>query len=451
MDDTVVKRIPPHSIEAEQSVLGCMLYSPEAINDVLEILQPEDFYQHQYGIIFATIVDLCQAGKPTDIVTVQNELKTKDVAPDVYSLDTLKNLLNSVFTVTNVADYAKIVAEKAQLRRIISSMEGLTDSCYMEKEKAGDLMTGVEKEIFRLMETRTDNPIQSARKVALNTLNEIQVASQSKDGITGVRSGFTLLDQMLTGFQPGDLNILAGRPSMGKTAFALNIAENILVKQGKPVCIFSLEMSREQLMKRMFSMLSHIDAQKLRRGDLNDAEWSELTEAAGVMADTKFIIDDTSGLPLGKLYSRARRYKMEYDIQLIIIDYMQMLTLGGKASDNRNQEMSEISRTLKSLARELKVPVIALSQLSRASDKRPDHRPVASDLRESGGIEQDADTIMFIYRDEVYNKDSDRAGIAEIIVNKQRNGPTGTIDLKWIGSQTRFANLEGSKVRSTED
>lgn len=451
MDDTVIKRVPPHSIEAEQSVLGCMLYSPEAITDVLEILQADDFYQHQYGIIFSAIIELYQSGKPTDLVTVQNELKSKDVAPEVYSIDTLKNLVNAVFTVANVTDYAKIVAEKSQLRRIIKSMEGLTDSCYLEKEKAGELMNGVEKEIFRILETRSDNPIESAQNVAIHTLEEIQAASQLKDGISGIRSGFKILDEMLTGFQPGDLNILAARPSMGKTAFALNIAENVLLKQGKPVCIFSLEMSREQLMKRMFSMLSHIDAQKLRRGNLTEAEWSELTEAAGVMAETKLVIDDTSGLQLGKLYSRARRYKMEYDIQMIIIDYMQLLTVGGKVSDNRNQEMSEISRTLKALARELKVPVIALSQLSRAAEKRTDHRPMASDLRESGGIEQDADVIMFIYRDEFYNKDSDEAGIAEIIVSKQRNGPVGTVKLKWIGEQTRFANLEGVKGPITKE
>ena len=450
-EDVLVKRVMPHSIEAEQSVIGSMLYSQDAIGIAAEMLKKEDFYQHQYGVLFDTILELYQAGKATDIVTIQNALKTKDVPPEVYSLDFLKDLLNSVFTAANIRSYAQIVADKALLRRAIRTLESLTDECYLEKQDANAIMEQTEKEVFDLLEKRTDSIYEPIEQTVIRVVNNIQEAAQTQGGITGIPTGFKYLDEMTSGLQNSDLILIAGRPSMGKTAFALNLADNIASKKGYVTAIFELEMSREQMVNRLLAMESHLDSQKLRKGDLNDMEWEELVAGSSIVAKSKLIIDDTPGISVAELRSRCRKYKLEHGLQLVIVDYLQLMSGSGRrGNDNRQQEISEISRGLKSLARELNVPISALSQLSRAPEQRQDHRPMLADLRESGAIEQDADMVMFIYRDEVYDKDTPKKGVAEIIIAKQRNGPIGTVELAWIANLTKFSNLEYRRQEFSE-
>ncbi len=442
-EESLVKRILPHSAEAEQSVLGAMLYSEDAINTAMEILEADDFYNHQNGMIYRAIMDLYREGKPTDIVNVQDRLRhMQDVPPEVSSLDFLKNLLNSVFTAANVGSYARIVSEKAVLRRLIRAADGIADSCYLEKEPAQKIMEQTEKTVFDLLERRQSNRIEPVDQIVLRVIDKIEEASKNGGQPTGIPTGFTDLDRMTNGMQPSDLILFAGRPSMGKTAFVLNLADHFAVRVGVPTVIFEMEMSRDQLVNRMLSMESHVDSNKLRTGDLSELEWDDLVAGSQIVAGSRLIIDDTPGISLPELRSRARKYKLEYGIGVIIVDYLQLMSGSGRNSESRQQEVSEISRGLKAIARELDVPLIACSQLSRAPEQRADHRPVLADLRESGAIEQDADLVMFIYRDEVYNQDSDQKGTAEIILAKQRNGAIGTVRLKWIAEQTRFANLE---------
>lgn len=442
MEDTLVKRVLPHSLEAEQSVIGSMLYSPDAISVAAEMLKTEDFYQRQYGMIFEALMDLYQAGKSTDIITLQNALRMKDVPPEIYSIEFLKNLLNSVFTAANIRSYAGIVQEKSQLRKMIKTLEELTNNCYLGKEKTEDLMDQTEKQIFQLLEKRQDNAYEPIEDIVLHVIQRIEDASKNTGTVTGLETGFTMLDNMTSGMQPSDLILIAARPSMGKTAFALNIADYFAVKKGYTTAIFELEMSREQLVNRMLAMESHVDSQHLRTGQLSDMEWDDLVAGSSILSESKLIIDDTPSITPQELRSKCRKYKLEYGLQAIIIDYLQLMNGGGKGSESRQQEISEISRSLKAIARELNVPVIALSQLSRACETRTDHHPMLSDLRESGAIEQDADIVMFIYRDEVYNADTPKKGIAEIMIAKQRNGPIGTVELAWIANLTKFANIE---------
>ncbi len=445
MEENLIKRILPHSIEAEQSVIGSMLLEKEAIVVATEMLHADDFYQHQYGIMFETITELYNAGKPTDLVTLQDALKMKDAPPEISGIDFLRDLLNVVPTSANIRYYAEIVAEKALLRRMIKVTEEIADSCYAGKEKVENLMEQTEKKIFDLVQKRNTGDYVPIRDVVMNVVNKIEQASKSKSTVTGIPTGFTDLDYRTSGMQPSDLVLLAARPSMGKTAFVLNLAENFAVRQNYTTAIFSLEMSKEQLVNRILSMESRVDSQTLRTGSLSDNDWDQVVESSGIIANSHLIIDDTPGISIGELRSKCRRYKMEHDLKVVIIDYLQLMTgSGGKNSDNRQQEISEISRSLKALARELNVPVIALSQLSRACETRQDHRPMLSDLRESGAIEQDADVVMFIYRDEYYNKDSEAKNIAEIIIAKQRNGPIGTVELVWLPDYTKFGNKEHS-------
>ena len=445
MEENLIKRVLPHSIEAEQSVIGSMLLEKEAIVVATEMLKADDFYQHQYGIMFATITELYNEGKPTDLVTLQDALKMKDAPPEISGIDFLRDLLNVVPTSANIRYYAEIVAEKALLRRMIKVTEEIADSCYAGKEKVEDLMEQTEKKIFDLVQKRNTGDYVPIRDVVINVVNKIEQASKSKSTVTGIPTGFTDLDYRTSGMQPSDLVLLAARPSMGKTAFVLNLAENFAVKQNYTTAIFSLEMSKEQLVNRMLSMESRVDSQTLRTGNLSDNDWDQLVESSGIIANSRLIIDDTPGISIGELRSKCRRYKLEHDLKVVIIDYLQLMSgSGGKNSDNRQQEISEISRSLKALARELNVPVIALSQLSRACESRQDHRPMLSDLRESGAIEQDADVVMFIYRDEYYNKDTEAKNIAEIIIAKQRNGPIGTVELVWLTDYTKFGNKEHS-------
>ena len=442
MEEALVKRIMPNSLEAEQSVIGSMIMDKEAIMTAGEILIEEDFYHKQYGILFESMLDLFNAGEPVDLITLQNKLKEKDVPAEISSLEFVRDLVTSVPTSANVKYYANIVKEKAVLRKLINTTQSIEDECYLGKESVEDILADTEKSIFNLVQNRGGGDYVPIKQVVINALDKIEKASKQKGSVTGIATGFVDLDYQMAGLQPSDLILIAARPSMGKTAFVLNIAQYVAIHSQQTTAIYSLEMSKEQLVNRMFSLESRVDAQKLRSGNLTDADWEMLIEGAGNVGRSKLIIDDTPGISISELRSKCRKYKLEHDLKLIIIDYLQLMSGSGRHSESRQQEISDISRSLKALARELNVPVVALSQLSRAVEQRPDHRPMLSDLRESGAIEQDADVVMFIYRDDYYNKDSEMKGISEIIVAKQRNGPIGTVNLVWLPQYTRFANME---------
>ena len=442
MEEALIKRVMPHSIEAEQSVVGAMLMDKDAITAASEMISGSDFYQSAYGIIFDSMVELFNEGKPVDLITLQERLREKDVPPEIASLEFVRDLVTAVPTSANVKYYAQIVADKAMMRRLIKLNEEIENVCYAGKEPLEAVLEKTEKSVFELLQRRNTGEYVPIRQVVLNALERIEKASKNKGTVTGIPTGFIDLDYKLSGLQPSDLILVAARPSMGKTAFVLNIAQYVAFKKNRSVAIFSLEMSKEQLVNRLFSLESQVDAQALRTGNMKDSDWEKLIEGAGIIGQSRLIIDDTPGISVSELRSKCRKYKLENDLDLIIIDYLQLMTGSvGRSSESRQQEISEISRSLKGLARELNVPVIALSQLSRAVESRPDKRPMLSDLRESGAIEQDADVVMFIYRDEYYNKDSEYKKQAEIIIAKQRNGPVGTVHLAWLGEYTKFANL----------
>lgn len=439
--EAAIKRILPHSAEAEQAVLGAMLMNKDAILTASEILAGSDFYQTAYGILFDAMVELFQEGRPVDLITLQEHLKEKNVPPEVSSLEFARDFLNSTQTSANVKYYAEIVQEKAVLRRMIKINEEVANICYQESQPLEDILNKAEKEIFELVERGNVQEYTPIKQVVLNALDVIERASRMTGSVTGIPTGFIDLDYKLSGLQRSDLILIAARPSMGKTAFVLNIAQHVAFRQNKAVAIFSLEMSKEQLVNRLFSLESHVDAQLLRTGNLKDSDWEKLIEGAGRIGKSKLVIDDTSGISIAEMRSKCRKYKLELGLDLIIIDYLQLMSGSSKrSSESRQQEISEISRSLKGLARELNVPVIALSQLSRAVEQRTDKRPMLSDLRESGAIEQDADVCMFIYREDYYIPDTEDKGIAEIIIAKQRNGPVGTVRLAWMPQYTRFGN-----------
>ena len=442
MEESLIKRVMPHSVEAEQSVVGAMLMDKDAITTASEIVSGQDFYQSAYGVIFDSMVELFNEGKPVDLITLQERLKEKDVPAEIASLEFVRDLVTAVPTSANVKYYAEIVADKAMMRRLIKLNEEIANTCYAGKESLEAVLEKTEKSVFDLLQRRNTGEYVPIKQVVLNALEKIEKASKSKGTVTGIPTGFIDLEYKLSGLQPSDLVLVAARPSMGKTAFVLNIAQYMAFKKDKCVAIFSLEMSKEQLVNRLFSLESQVDAQALRTGNMKDSDWEKLIEGAGIIGKSKMIIDDTPGISVSELRSKCRKYKLEHGLDIIIIDYLQLMTGSvGKSSESRQQEISEISRSLKGLARELNVPVVALSQLSRAVESRPDKRPMLSDLRESGAIEQDADVVMFIYRDEYYNKDSEYKKQAEIIIAKQRNGPVGTVHLAWFGEYTKFANL----------
>ena len=442
MDDALIKRVLPHSVEAEQSVIGSMLMDREAIIAASEIITADDFYQHQYGVMFEAMVELFNENRPVDLITLQNRLKEKDVPPEVSSLDFVRDIITTVPTSANVKSYANIVREKAVLRRLIKVNEDIANTCYAGKEPLETILATTEKTVFDLLQSRNSGDFVPIRQVAMNVLEKIEEASKNQGTVTGIPTGFIDLDYKTSGLQPSDFILIAARPSMGKTAFVLNLVDHIAVKKGLPCMVFSLEMSKEQLVNRMLAMESNVDSQKLRTGTLSDSDWDAVVEGIGVIGNSKLIIDDTPGISIMELRSRCRKMKLEYGLSVVIIDYLQLMSGSGKGGgDNRQQEISEISRSLKALARELSAPVIALSQLSRACETRQDHRPMLSDLRESGAIEQDADVVMFIYRDDYYNKDTDMPNIAEVIIAKQRNGPIGTVNLVWRPEFTKFANM----------
>ncbi len=442
-EETLIKRTMPNSLEAEQSLIGSMIMDRDAIMVASELLVKEDFYHQQYGILFEAMVELFNNREPVDLITLQNKLKEMNVPPEISSLEYVKDLVDAVPTSANAKYYAEIVKDKAMLRRMIHTTEEITNDCYQGSESTEVLLEQTEKKIFELLQNRSGGDYVPIKQVVLNALDKIEKASKTQGNVTGIATGFLDLDYKTAGLQPSDLILVAARPSMGKTAFVLNIAQYVAFHSDLCTAIFSLEMSKEQLVNRLFSLESRVDAQKLRSGDLSDADWEKLIEGAGTIGRSKLIIDDTPGISISELRSKCRKYKLEQDLKLIIIDYLQLMSgSGGRTSDSRQQEISDISRSLKGLARELNVPVIALSQLSRAVEQRPDHRPMLSDLRESGAIEQDADVVMFIYRDDYYNKDTEDKGIAEIIIAKQRNGPIGTVNLVWLPEYTKFANME---------
>lgn len=441
MEEALIKRVLPHSLEAEKSVIGSMIMDQEAILVASEILHGSDFYQSQYGIIFDTIVELCNEGKPVDLVTLQDRLREKELPAEISAMEYVRELLDSVPTSANIKYYANIVSEKALLRRLIKASEEVVDSCYLQQEKTEAILDAAEKKMFDLFQKQGASDYVPIQQIVLNVVDNIEKASRTQGNVTGLPTGFVDLDYKTSGFQPSDLILIAARPSMGKTAFALNIARNMASKNGTSIAIFSLEMSKEQLVSRMLSMESRVDSQSMRTGDLRDEDWTKLVEGADVIGRSRLIIDDTPGISVSALRSKCRKYKLEHDLGIVFIDYLQLMSGSGR-SDSRQQEISDISRSLKSLARELQVPVVALSQLSRAVEQRPNHRPMLSDLRESGAIEQDADVVMFIYRDDYYNKDSEKKNIAEIHIAKQRNGPIGVVDLVWMPQYTQFVNMK---------
>ncbi len=441
MDENVIRRILPHSEEAEQSVIGSMIMDREAIVVASELITGEDFYNKQYGTLFEAMVELNDEGSPVDLVTLQNRLKEKDVPPEVSSLEFVRDLITAVPTSANIKYYADIVAEKSILRKMIRLNEEIANTCYMGKENLEFILEDTEKRVFQLVQKRNVEEFIPIRQVVMNAMDKIEAASRNKGAVTGIATGFIDLDYRTAGMQPSDLVLIAARPSMGKTAFVLNIAQYVAFKQNKPVVIFSLEMSKEQLINRMFSLESSVDAQKLRTGQLNDSDWEKLIESAGIIGRSNLVIDDTPGISISELRSKCRKLKLEQNISMVIIDYLQLMTDSGRA-ESRQQEISNISRSLKAIARELNVPVLALSQLNRSVEQRPDRRPMLSDLRDSGAIEQDVDVVLISYRDDYYNHDTDNPGVAEIIIAKQRNGPIGTVELAWLPEFTKFANLE---------
>ena len=442
MDEAFIKKVQPNSPEAEQSVIGAMIMDRDAIADVIDIVNADDFYQKQNGILFEAMTELYREGKPVDLVTLQNKLKKKDVPESMKSLEFIRDLLEVVPTSANAKQYATIVREKATLRKLIKVTEDITTECYLGKDDVTEILDHTEKNVFGLLQQASGReefvPID---KVVLNTLDAIEEAASSEGRVTGIATGFTDLDYKLSGLHPSELIIVAARPAMGKTAFVLNIAQKAAVRDHVPTAIFSLEMSKEQLVTRMMAMEAMVDSQSIRTGDLQETDWEKIMESAGTIGRSPLIIDDTPGITIAELRSKCRRYKQIHGLDLIIIDYLQLMSgSNSRKNESRQQEISEISRSLKGLARELNVPVLALSQLSRAVEQRTDKRPMLSDLRESGAIEQDADVCMFIYRDDYYNPDTEDKNIAEIIIAKQRNGPIGTVRLAWMPQYTRFGN-----------
>lgn len=441
MEEALIKRVMPHSIEAEQSVVGAMLMDKDAITTAGEIISGDDFYQASYGVIFDSMIELFNEGKPVDLITLQEYLKEKDVPPEISSMEFARDLLMGTQTSANIKSYAEIVREKSIMRRLIKVNEETANACYLQNQPLEEILEDAQKQVFALAETGNSEEYVPIKQVVLNALDVIERASKTKGTVTGIPTGFIDLDYKLSGLQRSDLVLIAARPSMGKTAFVLNIAQHVAFRQNKAVAIFSLEMSKEQLVNRLFSLESHVDAQILRTGNLSDTDWEKLIEGAGTIGSSRMIIDDTSGITISEMRSKCRKYKLEMGLDLIIIDYLQLMSgSNSRKNESRQQEISEISRSLKGLARELNVPVLALSQLSRAVEQRTDKRPMLSDLRESGAIEQDADVCMFIYRDDYYNPDTEDKNIAEIIIAKQRNGPIGTVRLAWMPQYTRFGN-----------
>ncbi|MEJ2574602.1 MAG: replicative DNA helicase [Gammaproteobacteria bacterium] len=445
-------KVPPHSIEAEQALLGGLTLDNSTWDQVADIVTEADFYRRDHRLIFSAISNLAAQGMPFDIVTLAERLEGGGELQQAGGMAYLGTLAKNTPSAANIKAYAAIVRDHGVARQLIRVSTQIGDSAFnREGRTTAELLDHAEQLVFEIAEqsSRGRKGYTTMKDLLVKVVDRIDTLFQQDDPITGVPTGFSDFDEMTSGLQPSDLIIVAGRPSMGKTAFAVNIAEYAAIKQGLPVAVFSMEMPGEQLALRMMSSLGRIDQHRLRTGKLDDDDWPRLTNAVGMLAETPLFIDDTPALTPTELRARARRLKREHDLGLIVIDYLQLMQVPGN-KENRATEISEISRSLKALAKELHVPVVALSQLNRSLEQRPNKRPVMSDLRESGAIEQDADVIVFIYRDEVYNEDSPDKGIAEIIIGKQRNGPIGTVRLTFLGKYTRFENYT-QDVYSSED
>ena len=443
MDAPVMKSLP-QSIEAEQAVLGAMMVERNAIAKSAEALSAEDFYRESHKIVFKSIVEMFQKDDAVDQVTLIEYLKSNDLLEKAGGITYIAEMEAGVLSTENIGDYIAIVADKATLRRLIKASTEIISSCYNEQNDVLKVVDSAEKRIFDISETKNSGDFESISAVLERGFEEIERLYKNQGVTTGVGSGFKDLDDKTSGFQSGDMVLIAARPSMGKTTFALNIAEHAALKEGKSVVIFSLEMSKEQLAYKLLCSQASVDMLSLRTGQLEDKDWENIARAAGPLSSAKIYIDDTAGVSIMEMRSKCRKLKAEHGVDMILIDYLQLMS--GSGEESRQQEVSEISRNIKAIAKEMKCPVIALSQLSRAPEQRADHRPMLSDLRESGSIEQDADLVMFLYRDEYYNKETDEKNIAECIVSKQRNGPVGTVKLAWLGQYSRFGNLDLSDI-----
>ena len=435
-------KIPPHDLEAEQAIIGSMLTDKDAVIASIEVLKPDDFYREDNKAIYEAILNLYNRAEPIDIITVKAELESMGMFEKVGGLEYLAELPEKVPTTANAIKYIKIVEEKSTLRRLIKTANEIIELGYDATEEVDDIMEGAEKKIFNIMQDKSQKSYTPIKDALVESFTKLEELYNRKQHITGVPSGFTELDYRTAGFHGSELILIAARPAMGKTAFALNIATNAALKGNTPVAIFSLEMSKEQLVNRILCSESMVDSNKVRTGKLDEEDWTKLAGTIGPLSEAEIYIDDTPGINIMEIRAKCRKLKLEKNIGMVVIDYLQLIQGSGKRSGSREQEISEISRSLKILAKELNVPVIALSQLSRAAEQRPDHRPMLSDLRESGAIEQDADIVMFLYRDDYYNKDSEKKDIAEVIIAKHRGGSTGTVELLWLGSYTKFVNFE---------
>ena len=436
------QRTPPHNIEAEQAVIGAVFLEPEAMSTTSEFLQAQDFYRAPHQRIFQVMTQLSDRGEPIDLVTVSTALADAKLLEEIGGVSYLTELANAVPTAANVSYYAKIVEEKALLRRLISTATHIVTESFNKEDEVEEVISNAERNILEVSNRQNAGSFKVIKDVLIDVYDNIEKLHQEGGEVTGIASGFRDLDQITSGFQPNDLIIVAARPSVGKTAFALNVAQNVATKTDDNVAIFSLEMGAEQLVNRMLCAEGNIDSQRLRTGRLEADDWGKLTMAMGSLSNAGIYIDDSPGIRVGEIRSKCRRLKQENGLGMIVIDYLQLIQGSGNSNENRQQEVSEISRSLKALARELKVPVIALSQLSRGVESRQDKRPMMSDLRESGSIEQDADIVGFLYRDDYYDKESEKQNIIEIIISKQRNGPTGTVELAFVKEYNKFVDLD---------
>ena len=434
-------KIPPHDIDAEQAVLGSMLTDKEAVNAAIESLKEDAFYRDDNRIIFQAIVNLYSKSEPIDIITLKDELESMDKFEQVGGYEYLASLPDKVPTTANVQKYIKIVEEKSILRNLIKTANEIIELGYDPTEDVEDIMDGAEKKIFDIMQSKNQKGYTPIKDVLVESFTKLEELYNRKQHITGVPTGFAELDYKTAGLHGSELILVAARPAMGKTAFALNLATNAALRGNAPVAIFSLEMSKDQLVNRILCSEAMVDSNKVRTGKLDEDDWVKLAGAIGPLSEAEMYIDDTPGISVMEIRTKCRKLKMEKNIGLVVIDYLQLVQ-GNKRTASREQEISEISRSLKILAKELNVPVIALSQLSRAVEQRPDHKPMLSDLRESGAIEQDADIVMFLYRDDYYNPDSEKKNVAEVIIAKHRGGSTCSVDLGWFGTYTKFVNLE---------
>lgn len=440
-DENLVPRVPPHSEEAEQSVIGSILIDHDAVGVAAENLKPEDFYNLRHKEIFEAILDLYHAGRAVDLVTLKSQLEQRGKLEAAGDMKYLSQVATAVPNSVHIRQYVKIVKDKALYRRFIQLGNQVLQQSFTTETPIEQLSENVEKQVFSILQNRGSQDFSHIKDVLMESFDDIEKIAANGGTVAGISTGFVDLDQKTAGLHPSDLVIVGARPAMGKTAFGLNLVQNAAVKGGKTCAVFNLEMSKKQIVNRMLACEAGVSMEHIRSGNMTDQDWEKLVEALGPLSEAPIYIDDTGGITFSEVRSKCRKLKIEHGLDLVMIDYLQLMSGSGRAGDNRQQEISEISRGLKMMARELDVPVIALSQLSRTLESRADHRPMMSDLRESGAIEQDADVIIFLYRDEYYHPDSEDKNIAEIIIGKQRNGPVGTVKLRYDGEYTRFSNL----------